>query len=305
MAPAALQKAQHIAQAVTADLGGQGLFGVELFVKGDEVWFSEGSPRPHDTGMVTMATQWQNEFELHARAILGLPVDNLSQEPGRQRGDLRRRGRHRHRLRRRGRCAAGARQRSAPVRQARELHQAPHGRGAGARGRHRHRPQARERSRLAREAPEVSSPPGFAHFVSLRHPPPGATPAARQGRFRGVPGPGRGGAWASRRRSLRDRCSQFPQAVSWRARAWCGGLPGPVGVRVHADTASARCLPHWTLATIHRRHHAASPGARPAGLHRGARHPADAHPVARRRAGLLPRASHRHAAAAARGGRGA
>ena len=82
MAPAALQKAQQIAEAVTADLGGQGLFGVELFVKGDQVWFSEVSPRPHDTGMVTMATQWQNEFELHARAILGLPVDTTLKSPG-------------------------------------------------------------------------------------------------------------------------------------------------------------------------------------------------------------------------------
>ena len=82
MAPAALQQAQQIARAVTADLGGQGLFGVELFVKGDQVWFSEVSPRPHDTGMVTMATQWQNEFELHARAILGLPVDTSLKSPG-------------------------------------------------------------------------------------------------------------------------------------------------------------------------------------------------------------------------------
>jgi phosphoribosylglycinamide formyltransferase 2 len=82
MSPAALEKAERIAQAVTADLGGQGLFGVELFVKGEEVWFSEVSPRPHDTGMVTMATQWQNEFELHARAILGLPVDTTLKSPG-------------------------------------------------------------------------------------------------------------------------------------------------------------------------------------------------------------------------------
>ncbi|MEJ8854858.1 formate-dependent phosphoribosylglycinamide formyltransferase [Variovorax robiniae] len=82
MSPLALQKAQQIAQAVTADLGGQGLFGVELFVKGDEVWFSEVSPRPHDTGMVTMATQWQNEFVLHARAILGLPVDTTLKSAG-------------------------------------------------------------------------------------------------------------------------------------------------------------------------------------------------------------------------------
>lgn len=82
MSPAALEKAQRIAQAVTADLGGQGLFGVELFVKGEQVWFSEVSPRPHDTGMVTMTTQWQNEFELHARAILGLPVDTTLKSPG-------------------------------------------------------------------------------------------------------------------------------------------------------------------------------------------------------------------------------
>jgi phosphoribosylglycinamide formyltransferase 2 len=67
---------------VTEELGGTGIFGVELFVKGDRVWFSEVSPRPHDTGMVTMATQWQNEFELHARALLGLPVDTSLRNPG-------------------------------------------------------------------------------------------------------------------------------------------------------------------------------------------------------------------------------
>ncbi len=82
MSAAALQRAQDIAAAVTGNLGGRGLFGVELFVKGDTVWFSEVSPRPHDTGMVTMATQRQNEFELHARAILGLPVDVSLREPG-------------------------------------------------------------------------------------------------------------------------------------------------------------------------------------------------------------------------------
>ncbi|MGO4761950.1 formate-dependent phosphoribosylglycinamide formyltransferase [Cupriavidus sp. 2KB_3] len=82
MHPQALATAQHIARAVTADLGGQGLFGVELFVKGEQVWFSEVSPRPHDTGMVTMITQWQNEFELHARAILGLPVSTALKSPG-------------------------------------------------------------------------------------------------------------------------------------------------------------------------------------------------------------------------------
>ncbi|MDH5301328.1 MAG: formate-dependent phosphoribosylglycinamide formyltransferase [Gammaproteobacteria bacterium] len=74
MTPAALKRAQEIAHKVTEALGGRGLFGVELFVRDDQVWFSEVSPRPHDTGMVTMATQRQNEFELHARAILGLPV---------------------------------------------------------------------------------------------------------------------------------------------------------------------------------------------------------------------------------------
>ena len=75
MSAVALQRAREIAAKVTANLGGLGLFGVELFVKGDEVWFSEVSPRPHDTGMVTMCTQLQNEFELHARSILGLPVN--------------------------------------------------------------------------------------------------------------------------------------------------------------------------------------------------------------------------------------
>ena len=90
MSPPALAEAQRIAKAVTDDLGmgldgtpsGMGLFGVELFVKGDKVWFSEVSPRPHDTGMVTMITQWQSEFELHARAILGLPVDTTLKTPG-------------------------------------------------------------------------------------------------------------------------------------------------------------------------------------------------------------------------------
>jgi phosphoribosylglycinamide formyltransferase 2 len=82
MRPAALEQSQEIARAVTGNLGGQGVFGVELFVKGDEVWFSEVSPRPHDTGMVTLCTQWQNEFELHARAILGLPVDTALKSPG-------------------------------------------------------------------------------------------------------------------------------------------------------------------------------------------------------------------------------
>ena len=75
MTAAALKNAQHIAKTITDALGGLGLFGVELFVKRDDVWFSEVSPRPHDTGMVTMCSQRLSEFELHARAILGLPVD--------------------------------------------------------------------------------------------------------------------------------------------------------------------------------------------------------------------------------------
>ena len=75
MTPAALEEAKRIANKVTVALGGCGIFGVELFVKGDKVWFSEVSPRPHDTGLVTLASQFQSEFELHARAILGLPVN--------------------------------------------------------------------------------------------------------------------------------------------------------------------------------------------------------------------------------------
>ena len=82
MSPVALQKSRDIAKAVTGNLGGRGIFGVELFVKGDQVWFSEVSPRPHDTGLVTLATQRLSEFELHARAILGLPVDTALRRPG-------------------------------------------------------------------------------------------------------------------------------------------------------------------------------------------------------------------------------
>jgi phosphoribosylglycinamide formyltransferase 2 len=81
MNPVALEKARDMARKVTENLGGLGLFGVELFVKGDMVWFSEVSPRPHDTGMVTMASQWQSEFELHAKAILGLPVNTALRTP--------------------------------------------------------------------------------------------------------------------------------------------------------------------------------------------------------------------------------
>jgi phosphoribosylglycinamide formyltransferase 2 len=82
MNPVALANAKDIAKRVTDALGGRGIFGVELFVKGDDVWFSEVSPRPHDTGMVTMISQFQNEFELHARAVLGLPVSAEMGSPG-------------------------------------------------------------------------------------------------------------------------------------------------------------------------------------------------------------------------------
>jgi len=82
MSAVALSRAQAIARAVTDNLGGVGLFGVECFVQGEQVWFSEVSPRPHDTGMVTMISQKQSEFELHARAILGLPVDVSMAAPG-------------------------------------------------------------------------------------------------------------------------------------------------------------------------------------------------------------------------------
>jgi len=82
MSPAALERSREIADKVTVALGGRGLFGVELFVKGDQVWFSEVSPRPHDTGLVTLGTQRLSEFELHARAILGLPVDTVQVRPG-------------------------------------------------------------------------------------------------------------------------------------------------------------------------------------------------------------------------------
>ena len=82
MTDTALERAEGMARTITASLGGCGLFGVELFIASDRVLFSEVSPRPHDTGMVTMVTQWQNEFDLHARAILGLPVCTALRNPG-------------------------------------------------------------------------------------------------------------------------------------------------------------------------------------------------------------------------------
>jgi len=82
MSAAALARSREIAGRVAEELGGTGVFGVELFIKDDEVWFSEVSPRPHDTGLVTIASQHLSEFELHARAILGLPVDVGLRSPG-------------------------------------------------------------------------------------------------------------------------------------------------------------------------------------------------------------------------------
>lgn len=82
MTDTALKSSQEVARKVTTEIGGLGLFGVELFIKGDQVWFSEVSPRPHDTGMVTMVTQRQTEFDLHVRAILGLPVSTAMQALG-------------------------------------------------------------------------------------------------------------------------------------------------------------------------------------------------------------------------------
>ena len=79
MTPRALEESHRIAEAVTGALGGTGIFGVELFIKGDDVWFSEVSPRPHDTGMVTLVSQDLSEFALHVRAILGLPVPAIRQ----------------------------------------------------------------------------------------------------------------------------------------------------------------------------------------------------------------------------------
>ena len=79
MADVVRMKAEAIAKAVTDNLGGRGIFGVELFVKGDQVWFSEVSPRPHDTGLVTLISQDLSEFALHVRAILGLPIPVIRQ----------------------------------------------------------------------------------------------------------------------------------------------------------------------------------------------------------------------------------
>jgi phosphoribosylglycinamide formyltransferase 2 len=79
MSHKALEAAEHMAGAITNALGGRGLFGVEMFIKGDDVIFSEVSPRPHDTGLVTLISQDLSEFALHVRAILGLPIPNIHQ----------------------------------------------------------------------------------------------------------------------------------------------------------------------------------------------------------------------------------
>lgn len=80
MSDKALARSREIAEAVASNLGGYGVYGVELFVKGDDVWFSEVSPRPHDTGLVTLVSQDLSEFALHARAILGLPIPAIRQQ---------------------------------------------------------------------------------------------------------------------------------------------------------------------------------------------------------------------------------
>ncbi len=138
MAPLALQRSREIAEKVTANLGGYGVFGVELFVKGDMVWFSEVSPRPHDTGMVTMATQVQSEFELHAKAVLGLPVNTALRAPGASAviyGQLDAKGIAFEGV---AEALAGAGHRHPLVRQAGIVRAPAHGGGAGDGGRCRH-----------------------------------------------------------------------------------------------------------------------------------------------------------------------
>ncbi|CAJ8520130.1 phosphoribosylglycinamide formyltransferase 2 [Burkholderia pseudomallei] len=140
MSAKALERSRDIAHRVTSALGGRGIFGVELFVRGDDVWFSEVSPRPHDTGLVTLASQRQSEFELHARDPR--PAGRARARDARRVGrDLRRARRSGHRVRGRARRARGAGRRSAAVRQARELREAPDGRRAR---------DGRERRRSAR-----------------------------------------------------------------------------------------------------------------------------------------------------------
>ena len=152
MSAKALRKSREIAEKITAALGGFGIFGVELFVKGDDVWFSEVSPRPHDTGLVTLVSQYQSEFALHARAILGFAGFDGFEITGRFRRRLWRHGCARHRLRRRrsriGRSGNG----TASVRQAGVLCEASHGCCACARQRRRRSARTREEVRVAGKA---------------------------------------------------------------------------------------------------------------------------------------------------------
>ena len=178
MSPAALERSREIALAVTSNLGGLGIFGVELFVAGDQVWFSEVSPRPHDTGMVTMITQVQNEFELHARALLGLPVDTSLRQPGASSviygGAVRPKA-----------VVPGvagpwpSQHRRPPLRQARVLRQAPHGRGPG-RGRGRGRRPRQGQAGIRRRGRHGGVTPLSPRFPQVRtgHPPPGGWPVA-------------------------------------------------------------------------------------------------------------------------------
>nr|WP_230369430.1 ATP-grasp domain-containing protein [Paludibacterium denitrificans] len=147
MSELALQRARDMAKAVTEALGGRGLFGVELFVKGDQVWFSEVSPRPHDTGLVTLATQRFSEFDLHARALLGLPVDASLQSPGASAVIYGGMAAARHCLRRVGRSAGRAGRGYPPVWQTGKFCAPSHGRGRSARRGRGNRPLARAASR--------------------------------------------------------------------------------------------------------------------------------------------------------------
>ena len=142
MTEAALKSAQDMARKVVEDLCssglGYGLFGVEFFVKGDEVIFSELSPRPHDTGMVTLSSQNLNEFDLHARAILGLPVPaDVRARPSASAVILADRDSNTLSYTRLGRGAQRTRHRSAHLRQAHQPPLSPHGRGTGDCGRYR------------------------------------------------------------------------------------------------------------------------------------------------------------------------
>ena len=145
----ALQSARHQARKVVDALGGHGIFGVEFFVPGDQAIFSELSPRPHDTGMVTLISQFPNEFELHLRAILGLPIPSIELAgPSASAVILAERGKRQLLLRRRRRSAGAGRPgkpgRPPPVRQAADTGEPPHGRCARARRNRRRCGRARQ-----------------------------------------------------------------------------------------------------------------------------------------------------------------